>query len=268
MGEFTRSPEERYGMTRALAGAGLFVAAFALGAAACAGPRAGGPTLLPGSSVQHGAASPFAATTTTLHILVPKSSFKPKAKTLTVVIDGKSSTARSITLEAGKNALALPLEAGTHLLTITTAASGKRLSTNKLFVKIGDCVANDFYLALYEAPAEITVFPENLDIAGSVKTGFTSHFGEGLFDIVALDVKDRILVGPGSPSYTVSSSNAKISAAISAPDTLALATSVPFDQVTKAKIAVKTAGAKRRFDFATEFTTWPTPSPTPSPARC
>ncbi|HVA32675.1 MAG TPA: hypothetical protein VNG31_00920 [Candidatus Baltobacteraceae bacterium] len=248
----------------------------------CGGLRGGmaGSSLLP--PLGNDDAAPFWSSGTTLHVTVaPPPKGTTRARILVIEADGKPHSRRKLALSAGARckgtksgalncSMQLPLSASTHVLSVTAQASGKKLSVNDLLVTISDCKRNAIDLALYEPASSLAAVPASNLIRGSARRGFVSKFGGGPLIVTALDKKRETIVGPGSPSISVSSSSSKIAISSPRPNTLLLsvASSERIDKVVKSKIAVNAGSARLRFTLRAERTTLPTPTASPTPAPC
>lgn len=236
------------------------------------------------------AVSRQAATSTYFHVFAPSDRHgKPKVTRVEVWAEGDSHARAVITLAPGSSCTStsngslncvapLNLPAATHLLKIVSKVSSNVVAVNQLFVSIADCKRNDIYTALYEhtskAPSIVVATTASGYTTGSVRKGFTSSFGGGLFNVVAYNENGAAIVGPGSPRYAISSAKPSFSIHRDARDVFdaSLASGTPPDQMRSTTITVATKPAQNggsvRFRLQAVNTLGGTPTPSPAPSPC
>lgn len=222
---------------------------------------------------------PNAATTTTLHVVVPPHS-QPKGLTLLLFASGERPALATIPLRTGGSCVKSDvgvectasldnLTPGTHELRAVVKAPSTKPSVTRLFVNVADCAANTLKLALYRRAAKIAVASEDPNVIRRAH-GYFGPFGSGTFNVTAVDSGGNTLVGPIGPVLSATSSNQHVHERFSQPNTLSLSLdgSVPFDRLFRSRIVLSAGDARYRFRFEAEFTTWPTVPPSPTPAPC
>jgi hypothetical protein len=145
-----------------------------------------------------------------------------------------------------------------------------KLSENTVFVSKWTGVWKT-HVVIYEPPKSIFVTGESPDITGSQKTGFilSGPLASGSpapFEIQGLDRYGRYVVGPGSPTFKISSSSpsVKIQYRVGGQSwSLSDLPGAPSSTIITAKIP---ACARCTTHFTVEDVATPTPSPSPSPS--
>ncbi len=223
-----------------------YLTVWALGAAlaaACSGGGGGSPSLLP----PPGPIASNSPLTATLSISVPKRSraasraerlgpsyVSPATQSLSVKIVSaatkETAFSRTVnltpespgcttTVAATVCRIAILILPGAYLVDVATYSglngTGSVLSQGQdESVTIAQGKSNAIGLTLYGIPASVRVQAVSTFVGGSQKSGFTLsgiYPDPRVFNVVALDAAGNTIVGTGSPSFSVASSNAAFS---------------------------------------------------------
>ena len=202
-------------------------------------------------------------TTAALRIVVPKGGtttssrrspryISPATQSMTVLVTQHSGGATVLNETAGLTptsagctstlttticTLNLPLGPGTYDMTLATydgydsahnAATGTELSSGQnVDFTIVAGTANTISVTLSGIPASLAVFTSALAVHGTSATGYTLYGTSAQkFTVVALDPDGDVIVGPGAPAFTISTSGSGFTItnpATATPNTFALA---------------------------------------------
>jgi hypothetical protein len=292
------------------------VAGLALAGGCSSGAHSGSaiPSAIPGTipgaipgplaavTAQGDAVSRPHAATDTIGVAInvpPAPSHLPNVLAIGLDLDGKAKAFTAFDLEAGGPCSALKaggfhclvdLQAppGNHSIVVTgynavlnghKPKAGSLVSTNAVPIKVADA-HNPLSLAFYSVTSSIAVLGQDPAITGSARAGFTvdRHAlpGPAPFALITRDASGKYVVGPASPSFDVTASNARFEIAQPSRNALTIADSGLSAASAKLHVSLKGKSSpscpndcRLVFDVSLgDDSTTPTPPPptaTPSP---